>query len=238
METAAIVLVVVVMGAALCAVLYLSHKAKKDREMAMAALAVELNMAFDPSERRDFAPAYRDFELFRRGRTRRAYNTLSGTFDITGRAFRAFMGDYRYSVTTSNGKSTQTTTYRVSYIILHTPYDGMPTLLVRPEGFMDKVKGALGFDDIDFESEEFSRRFYVKSNDKRFAYDVIHPRMMEFLMAGRGPALDLANGAVCLIDGTRRWDAEEFRSKLAYLQRFFELWPEHLLSRLDGTTER
>ena len=68
------------------------------------------------------------------------------------------------------------------------PFRNVPDLLIRPEGFFDKVAGAFGFDDIDFESEEFSRAFFVKSSDKRFAYDVLHPRMLELLMAERNAA--------------------------------------------------
>jgi hypothetical protein len=229
-----VVLVIVVVVALIATGAYFSSKARAERRAALAALATELGMSFDPGERRDFDAQYRHFELFRRGHTRRAYNTLSGTFNIGGRPFPGFLGDYRYSVTTSDGKSTTTTTYHVSYIIMHTPFADLPTLLVRPEGLFDKIAGAVGFDDIDFESEQFSRAFYVKSSDKRFAYDVITARMMEFLLERRGPAIDLASGAVCVIDGTRRWSPEEFRDRLAFVQRFFELWPEHLLSGLDA----
>jgi hypothetical protein len=41
----------------------------------------------------------------------------------------------------------------------------------------------VGIEDIDFESAEFSSKFCVKSPDRRWAYDVIHPRLMEFLLA-------------------------------------------------------
>jgi len=233
-ESAVIVLVIIVAAAAIAAGAYYSHKTRLARRAALAALAGELNMSFDPSQRRDFDSHYRHFELFRRGHTRRAYNTLAGTFDMAKRPFRAFMGDYSYAVTTSNGKTSTTTTYTVSYIILHTPYDGLPTLSIRPENFMDKIAGAVGFDDIDFESAEFSRAFFVKASQKRFAYDVVHPRMMEFLMATRGPAVDISHGAICLLDGNRCWETDGFRNRLAFLQQFFELWPDHLLADLDS----
>jgi hypothetical protein len=54
---------------------------------------------------------------------------------------------------------------------------GTPSLLIRREDIGDKLIGGLGFDDIDFESEEFSRDFWVKSDNRRHAYGVIHPRM-------------------------------------------------------------
>ncbi len=238
MEAVGIVLVVILVIAAVATAAYFSHKAKLARRAAMAALAAELKMSFDPSERRDFDLLHSQFELFRRGHTKRAYNTLAGTIEVARRHFGAIMGDYRYSITTSNGKTTTTTTYRVSYIILQTPYPDLPSLFIRPEGFMDKIKSAVGFDDIDFESEEFSRKFFVKSSDKRFAYDVVHPRMMEFLMDDRGPVIDIARGAVCLVKGSRQWEPIEFRNNLTYLWQFFELWPEHLLTGLDARGAR
>jgi hypothetical protein len=40
---------------------------------------------------------------------------------------------------------------------------------------------------VRFESEEFNDRFTVRTDDPRFASDVIHPRTMEFLMARQPP---------------------------------------------------
>ena len=69
------------------------------------------------------------------------------------------------SAANRSGKSTQTHTYRFSYLIAHVPFAGVPALLNRREGMFDKIAGAFGFDDIDYESAEFSRRFQVKSAD-------------------------------------------------------------------------
>lgn len=49
-----------------------------------------------------------------------------------------------------------------------------------------------GFEPIQFESAEFNRRFHVKAPDRKWAYDVIHARTMEFLMAS--PPLSLKFG--------------------------------------------
>ena len=138
------------------------------------------------------------------------------------------MGDFRYRVTQSTGKSSSTTTYRFSYLIVHLPYTALPDLLIRPEGIFDKLAGAFGFDDIDFESSEFSRAFHIKSPDKRFAYDVVHPRMMDFLLATRPPCIDIEQGRCCLSDGRKCWEPDEFKANLTWLERFLSLWPEHL----------
>jgi hypothetical protein len=226
------VVIVVVVAAIACA--YLAHLAAVKRREALGVLARALGWSFDPCRDQSHDDEYAQFEVFRRGHSRAAYNTLSGSVTIDGRAFRARAGDFTYKVTRSTGKSTSTTTYRFSYLIVHPPFARVPDLLVRREGILDKFAGLLGFDDIDFESAEFSRRFLVKSTDKRFAYDVIHPRMMEFLMESPPPVIDLERGACCITDGTRRWSPEEFRAHLDWTARFFDLWPDHLTRDLDG----
>ena len=145
------------------------------------------------------------------------------------------MGDFTYKVTTHSGKSSSTRTYRFSYLIVHLPFGRVPDLLIRREGLFDKLAGAFGFDDIDFESAEFSRRFFVKSTDKRFAYDVIHPRMMEFLLAGEPPAIDIEYGRCCLSNGRRRWEPHEFKGRVDWIRRFFDHWPDHLTANLEST---
>ncbi len=213
-------------------VAYLAYLAEKKRREAMAAFAAELGWNFDPTKDRSHDEEYAHFEIFRRGHSRAAYNTLWGDLDIDGRRWPAKMGDFTYKVTRSTGKSTSTQTYRFSYLILHMPWSSVPDLLIRREGMFDKIAGVLGFDDIDFESAEFSRRFHVSSPDKRFAYDVVHPRMMEFLMTGDPPPVDIENTRCCISDGKRRWEPVEFRQKLAWITEFLQLWPEHVLASL------
>jgi hypothetical protein len=217
-------------------VAYFAWKAEKQRREALAALAARLGWRFDPQRDRHHDDEYAHFEIFRRGHSRAAYNTLTGTVEIDGRSYPAKMGDFTYKVTRHSGKTTHTRTYRFSYLILHLPFAGVPDLLIRHEGFFDKVAGAFGFDDIDFESAEFSRRFCVKSPDKKFAYDVIHPRMMEFLMAGDAGTIDIERGRCCLSDGRHRWTPEQFEPKITWLRQFFDLWPDHVTASLEDRT--
>ena len=212
---------------------YLGWLAEQKRRQALAAIAEQLGWRFDPTRDRDHDEEYAHFEIFRRGHSRCAFNTLAGETDIGGRTYAAKMGDFVYKITTHTGKSTQTRTYRFSYLIVHLPYQGVPDVLIRREGVLDKIAGAFGFDDIDFESVEFSRQFYVKSPDKRFAYDVIHPRMMEFLLAGAPATIDIEHGRCCLSDGRSRWEPHAFEQHLAWLGEFFDRWPDHVKASLQ-----
>ena len=214
---------------------YLAWLAEKKRREALAALAARLGWSFDPSPDRDHDDQYAHFEIFRRGHSRVARNTLTGEMDVAGQRCRAKMGDFRYKVTRHSGKSTSTQAYSFSYLIVHLPWADVPDLLVRREGMFDKIAGVLGFDDIDFESAEFSRRFHVKSADKRFAYGVIDARMMEYLLAGDTPTVDIENARCCLSDGSHRWEPSQFEQTLAWIAAFFDRWPDHVVASLRGT---
>lgn len=224
----------IVAGILLVAVFaYFGWLQEKKRREALQGLARELGLRFDPGVDHGHDDEYAQFEIFRRGHGRVARNTLTGTVLLFDRPCRLVAGDFRYKVTSGSGKNRSTTTYRFSYLIVHPPWD-TPPLLIRPEGMWDKLKGAFGFDDIDFESDEFSRKYYVKSSDRRFAYDVLHPRMMEFLLRERPPMIDIEHGALCLSDGRRRWEPDSFKDEIAFLGRFCELWPRHLVKELDS----
>lgn len=216
----------------------IAYRQETQRREALATLAAQRGWSFDPSHDTQHDEQYAQFGCFSRGHSRSAYNTIEGAVTIAGRRYPLKMGDFLYKVTSSNGKQTTTSTHRFSYLILHLPFAGVPDLLIRREGMLDKIAGALGFDDIDFESEAFSRRFHVKSRDKKFAYDVIHPRMMEFLMDGGGATdagwLEIEHGAMCITNGAGRWDPAEFEAKLAWAERFLSLWPDYLVEQLGG----
>jgi hypothetical protein len=214
---------------------YFGHKAAQKRREELWTLANELGFAFDPGKGPPDSP-HSLFGEFQRGHSRGVLNTMRGDLDVFSRPCQTILGDFEYKVTSGSGKNRRTTTYRFSYILLRIPW-AVPGLSLRRENILDKIAGAIGFDDIDFESEEFSRRFHVKCPDKKFAYDVVHPRMMEFLMASDAPALEFS-GAWCLVtDGGSRWQPAAFRSQIEFVRGFFSRWPEHLVTDLETRRE-
>jgi hypothetical protein len=121
---------------------------------------------------------------FGRGESRRASNVISGTAP-GGHPLLAF--DYKYTEHTTDSKGNQhSTTYRFAVCVLRLPCD-LPDLHVGNENMLTRIGSAVGFGDIEFESEDFNRAFRVKCDDAKFASDVLHPRAMEMLLAhGRG----------------------------------------------------
>ena len=133
--------------------------------------------------------------------------------------------DYHY--VTGSGKNRST--HYFSAIILRSDVQLKP-LSIRPEGIFDRVTEFFGLDDIDFESAEFSRRFYVKSPDKRWAYDVIHPRTMTFLLSMLHFSIELDRTHV-IVWKNRRFDTEAFETAIAIAAGLLDNLPTYLTDK-------
>lgn len=240
MQGALIVLMVIGVGVLIVLGAIHAQKKREERLAALRAIADRRGWRFSELKYHDHDDRYSHFEIFRRGHSRAAYDTLAGSLEVFGESAYAQAGDFTYKITTSNGKTSSTTTYHFSYLIVELPLRPVPDVLVRAENLFDKVSSMLGFDDIDFESSEFSKRFCVKSPDKRFAYDLFTPRMMEFFLEGSPvpglPAIDMENSRVCFSDGSSRWKPEQIELAIAWAERFFELWPDHVVASLRERT--
>jgi hypothetical protein len=67
-----------------------------------------------------------------------------------------------------------------------------PTLQISEENLFTRLADTLTFRDIEFESEEFNRRFTVKGADERFATAFCDSRMMDWLLRhGDGYAFEV-----------------------------------------------
>jgi hypothetical protein len=104
-----------------------------------------------------------------------------------------------------------------------------PELTIAPEGIFSKVAQAFGYDDIDFESHEFSRKFCVRSRDKKFAYDVCHARMIEYLLANNDLSIEIENSALAIAySGVLK--PEETEPNLQRLVQVRALMPNYLFA--------
>lgn len=117
---------------------------------------------------------------FGTGQSRRAQHVVSGRNG--NRAFLAF--EYSYKRSSGAGDQRRTTTYRFTVCALGLPVP-LPMLSVEPESWASRFAQAVGVgDQVDVESEAFNRAFAVRAVDRKFAYDVLHPRHLELLLAG------------------------------------------------------
>jgi hypothetical protein len=159
--------------------------------------------------------------LFRRGDSRHAAHVLEGT--AGGMPFLACT--YRY--TTGSGRTRRTHSHRVVEVPM--PIDG-PALTIAPERLRHKAWQAVGGADLDFESDGFSRRFWVKAEDRRLAYDTITPAMMEFLLERSGRWTWHWHGRSLLLVRRGRLRAREVLPALELAHAFRALLPRHRLA--------
>ncbi len=201
------------------------HLAAKKRREAMMALAAKLGLRFEPGKNRDLAHRYEFLNKLRAGSNRYAYNILSGT--TQGHNVAIF--DYHYETYSSDSKGRrQTHHHYFSCFILHMPAS-FPELVIAKEGILSKIAQAVGYADIDFESHEFSRRFCVRSPNKKFAYDVCHARMMEYLLANDDLTIEIEGDVLAITFGSRL-SPERIEPNLNRLIALRSLIPEYLFS--------
>ena len=153
----------------------LSYVQAKKRREAMLAFASSRGWTYAVAEPRLVGRFHG--APFGIGFGQRASNVIYGKHD--GRDLVSF--DYEYKTRSGSGKDETTTTHHYSVLGLSMGAL-LPSLTVDPEGFFDRVVGRLTGGDIDLESEDFNRAFTVSCPDRKFASDVLHPQMMEYLL--------------------------------------------------------
>lgn len=205
--------------------------AQKRREV-MATLAAKLGLRFDPDKNWDIAQRYSFLDKLRAGSNRYAFNIMSGNYQ--GHDVSLF--DYHYETYSTDSKGHRHTHHHYfSFFILHLPASlpdrqaGFPEMVIGPEGFFSKIAQALGYDDIDFESHEFSRRFCVRSPDKKFAYDVCNARMIEYLLSNTDLTIEIEGDALA-VSFSSRLAPERIEPNLNRLIALRSLMPEYVFS--------
>lgn len=173
--------------------------AETKRRDALAKLAAKLGLGFSESKNYELAAQYSFLDKLAQGDNRYLFNTLSGVY----RGERVLISDYHYETHSTDSKGRRHTTHHyLAVFILRLPAT-FPELIIAPEGIFSKIAQALGFDDIDFESHEFSRSFCVRSRDKKFAYDICNARMMDYLLGNKDLAIEIERDSVALVFGSR-----------------------------------
>ncbi len=197
---------------------YLEWKRRK----ALERLAEELGLRYvrrDPSIAKDF----RCLDALRKGRGRYALNVLRGTYQ--GYSVQVF--DYPYqsaSVRTQGWPSASGWFFSVLLLELEKEF---PELRIYPTSVLSKLGKMLGLQSIEFESVEFSQAFAVKSADRKFAYDICHQRMIEYLLEHQDVSLEVEDRYVA-VSLPRRLAPWEIRRWLSRLVEIRELFPEYL----------
>ena len=213
-------LVIVGFVAIFVVVLVVGYISSLKRREAMAAVAAKLGMRFMPHKDRGMARRYRFLNKLRQGSGRYAFNVLSGGYQ----GHEVLLFDYHYK--TGSGKNTHH--HYLSFFIMQLPIS-FPELIIVPEGIFSKIAQAVGYDDIDFESHEFSRKFCVRSKNKKFAYDVCNARMIDYLLSNTDLSIEIEEKALA-ISFNSRLAPDKIEPNLNRLVTVRSLLPDYLFT--------
>jgi len=207
-----------------------NSRMKDKRRKELAGWAQANGLKFLPDKDHSVWMRYQPFKCLQRGEDRYAYNIMLGTSGT--RVMSAF--DYHYETHSTNSKGQrQTHHHYLSALVVDA---GLPLkpLFIRPEGLLDKVTEFVGIDDIDFESAEFSQKFFVKSTDRRWAYDVLHQKTMELMLAYPRFHIDFQGSQVMAYYDNKTFSLGEFGSALKVVTGILDYLPESVVRELKG----
>lgn len=213
------IIVVVIIGA----IAYMNYLAEKKRREALLALARRLGLMYSPEKDRSLADQYKFIDRTRQGSNRYAFNVMQGIY----RDYPVILFDYHYETHSTDSKGRRQTHHHYLSFFILTMKKSFPELKISREGFFSKVAQAFGYDDIDFESNEFSRKFCVRSPDKKFAYDVCHARMIEYLLANEDLSIEVEHRSYAF-GFAARTRPESIQANLDRLVEARNLMPNYL----------
>jgi hypothetical protein len=120
------------------------------------------------------------FPLFRKGDGRVAENVVWR--DRTdGLQIRGF--DFSYYTESQDNAGNVVRSYKHFSCVMAQVDGAWPEVSITREGILEKTLDLVGFGDIELESDEFNRRFALRSPDRRFAVTFVDARMIDFLLS-------------------------------------------------------
>lgn len=222
-----VIIIIAAIAAAIGFVVW-NAQMKGKRRKEMAGWAQANGLKFLPEKDHSVWLRYQLFKCLQRGDNHYAYNIMLGT--IGQRVTCGF--DYHYETHSSGSKGQQQTHHHYfSALVVDAGFPLKP-LLIRPEGFFDKVTEFVGLDDIDFESAEFSQKYFVKAPDRRWAYDVLHQKTMELMLAYPRFHIEFQGTQVIAYYDNRTFSLGEFSSALKVVMGILDFLPPGMVEEL------
>src|SRR5512136_2785757 len=229
-----IVVVIVLAIAAAIGFAIWNSRMKDKRRQELAGWAQANGLKFLPEKDHSVWLRYQLFKCLQRGENHYAYNIMLGTSGE--RVMSGF--DYHYETHSSDSKGQrQTHHHYFSALVVDAGFPLKP-LYIRPEGLFDKVTEFVGLDDIDFESAEFSQKFFVKAPDRRWAYDVLHQKTMELMLTYPRFHIEFQGSQVMAYHDKSTFSPGEFSSALKVVTGILDYLPESVVRELKGIDSR
>jgi hypothetical protein len=205
--------------------IYLGWKAEQKRIAEVKAYAARRGWSY--TERDDSWHESFTGSPFHSGHGRRSTKVLRGPYDGREAAVFDFVYHTTETSTDANGHSHSREESHHFNVVALSLGATTPGLSVSPEGAFGRLLGRMFNSDIELESEEFNRAFTVTADDRKFASDVLHPRMMELLLQHRDTAWRIDRGWLLTVErGT--YELPDVDQRLDFADRLLDALPDFL----------
>jgi hypothetical protein len=193
----------------------------------MVELAERYGLRCDAAKSYLLADDYAFLRCLARGANRYAFNVVSGSYQQN----EVLIFDYHFEIAENDRESLdEKNHFFLTAVMLLVPAY-FPELQIVPEGLLAKIGEALGGQDIEFESAEFSDAFCVRSRDKRFAYDVCNAQVIDFLLDHRDLNIQIQNCVLALVSEAQL-PAKQVEENLQLLLEFRSRLPDYLFTKV------
>lgn len=224
-----LIIIVAIVAVAIVAAIW-SARMKDKRRQELAGWAQANGLKFLPEKDPSVWMRYGLFKCLQKGDNQYAYNVMLGT--AGQRVTCGF--DYHYETHSSDSKGNRQTHHHYFSALVMDANLPLKPLFIRPEGFFDKVAEFVGFEDINFESTEFSQKFHVKSPDRRWAYDVLHQKTMELMLTYPRFHIDFQGTQVMAYHDNKTFTMAEFSSALKVVTCILDYLPPGVVEELKA----
>ena len=130
----------------------------------------------------------KDFQLFRRGHSRKITNLLYRQIGMLETEIHVF--DYRYVISSNNSRRV----FKQTVFFVHSKKLGLPQFLLKPENFFHKIGQLLGMQDIDFEQyPKFSDQYLLRGADEDYIRASFPDEALQFFTIEKNWSLEGLN---------------------------------------------
>lgn len=215
-----------------------AHKTREQRQRdAMAAKAKEFGLDFSGEDDQNIAKEFLHIDKLDdlSGSDKHALNVLSGDYD--GHSVTLF--DFHYATSGVWWWAPSWTIHNYASFVTLNLGKAFPELTIGAEGggLFGAISDAFGGGDIDFESHEFSERYEVRSNSKKFAYDVCNAQMIDYLLDRPANLIEVDKDTLA-IGFDAEHNAARMDSTLSHLLKIRSLMPAYLFEKGHGHPDR
>jgi hypothetical protein len=183
-------LVIALIAAIVCGIVYLYKKRRQDLEL----VARQLKLDFFPKGEDSIAPMVSNLEFFMYGERCDVSNLMSGQVKRNGKPVTVAIFDYSYTIckrrstefsfnedSVSMESNSDTENFGQTVLVFYDESIDVPGFSLRPEHLWEKLANFVGYEDINFDRfPAFSKGYRLLSNQVDDIRNLFQPNLIKF----------------------------------------------------------